>query len=248
MKKRSFILSLHGTTIAIFMVINMLIEKYVYTFLESNINLSWLSAIIDFIISGFLYAAIYVVIYFSHKLLLIKITKKIKNIKGTWYHVHVKRNADGEIVTNRLRAGITQVEQDLYDLQFYGKNFSYLLGEDGRLEKVDSINTNTEWNSWTVDWDGGKELVTCFRAKSVETDENVYDNRHGIHRLSVDEDAQKMRGTFADEYPSSNFGNIYFFRSETEMENFIKEKLKGYKKIEDEHAKKATETAEREGA
>ena len=222
MKKIGFIFVLHGIVFTIFMVINMMIDEYIYNFLENVIHLPWLVAICDIIVSGFLYVGIYVVVYFIYKFLVVRVKKEILNVKGTWYHVHIKKNDEGIIKTDFVRAGVTNVSQDLYALKFSATNYSYYVDENGNVAKDDDTRSNTGWSSWAVDWDGKDKLITCFKANTCVKMGNEYTNRHGIHRLTISEDAQMMSGDFADEYPSSNRGEIYFFRSEEKLHDFIK--------------------------
>lgn len=222
MKKIGFIFVLHGIVFTIFMILNTLINDYVYAFLESFIHLAWLVSVCDLFVSGFLYVGIYTVVYFLYKYVIVRVKKEILNVKGTWYHVHIKKNDEGVIKADFLRAGETEITQDLYDLKFSAVNYSYKLDESGKVVKEDDMRSNTGWNSWAVDWDGKDKIITCFKAKTAVKVGNEYTNRHGIHRLTVAEDRQTMSGDFADEYPSCNRGEIYFFRSQEKMEEFIK--------------------------
>ncbi len=222
MKKVGFIFGLHGLVFTLFMILNMIINEYVYGFLENVINLPWLVAICDLIVSGFLYVGIYVIVYFIYKYIVVRIKKEVLYIKGKWYHVHIKKNDQGVIKSDYVRAGITEVSQDLYALKFSAVNYSYYVNENGQVLKEDDTRSNTGWSSWAVDWDGKEKIITCFKANTPVKIGNEYTNRHGIHRLTVSEDGQTICGDFADEYPSSNRGEIYFFRSEEKFFEFIK--------------------------
>ncbi len=222
MKKIGFIFGIHGIVFTVFMIINMVIEDYIYTFLEGVIGLPWLVAIADLFVSGFLYVGIYTVVYFIYKFFVVKIKHEILDLKGKWYHVHIKVNDEGVIRSEFVRAGVTEVAQDLYYLKFSATNSSYFVNEAGEVVSDDDMRTSTGWSSWSVDWDGGDKLVTCFKANTPVKVGGEFTNRHGIHRLTVSEDATVMSGDFADEYPSKNRGEIYFFRSEEKFAAFIK--------------------------
>lgn len=222
MKKTGFIFVLHGIVFTVFMLLNNVINQYVYGFLENVIHLPWLVTICDLIVSGFLYVGIYTIVYFLYKYVIVRVKKEILNVKGKWYHVHVKQDDNGVIKSDFLRAGVTDVFQDLYDLKFSAINYSYSVDENGEVVKDDDVRSNTGWSSWAVDWDGKDKLVTCFKANTAVKVGNEYTNRHGIHRLTISEDGQIMSGDFADEYPSSSRGEIYFFRSEEKLHEFIK--------------------------
>ena len=222
MKKIGFIFGIHGTVFTVFMILNMLIEDYIYAFLESVIGQAWLVAVCDIFVSGFLYVGIYTVVYFFYKIFVVKIKHEIVDLKGKWYHVHIKINDEGVIRSDFLRAGVTEITQDLYDLKFSASNASYFVNESGEVECDDDTRSNTGWSSWSVDWDGGDKLVTCYKANTPVKLDGEFTNRHGIHRLTVSEDGQLMTGNFADEYPSKNRGEIYFFRTEERFISFIK--------------------------
>lgn len=222
MKKISFVFGLHGLVFTLFMILNSIINEYVYGFLENVIGLPWLVSICDLIVSGFLYVGIYVIIYFIYKLIIVRVKKEVLYLKGTWYHVHIKKNEQGIIKSDFVRAGVTNVTQDLYSLKFSAINYSYSLDENGEVIKDEDARSSTGWSSWAVDWDGKEKLVTCFKANTPVKVGNEFTNRHGIHRLTVSEDQQVLSGDFADEYPSSNRGEIYFFRSEEKFLDFIK--------------------------
>lgn len=225
MKKIGFVFGLHGLVFTLFMILNMAIDEYIYQFLENFLHQDWLVAVCDLIVSTFLYVGIYTVVYFLYKCLIVKIKKQILDVKGKWYHLHIKKNDQGVIKADYVRAGVTEVSQDLYDLKFSATNYSYYLDEQGNVTKKDDVRSNTGWNSWTVDWDGKEKIITCFKANTAVKVGNEYTNRHGIHRLVVSNDKQMMSGDFADEYPSSNRGEIYFFRSEEELFAMIKKFL-----------------------
>ena len=222
MKKIGFIFGIHGLVFTVYMILNMVIEDYIYAFLNSTIGQPWLVAIADIFVSGSLYAMIYAVVYFIYKFFVVKVKHEILDLKGKWYHVHIKVNDNGVIRSDFVRAGETDVAQDLYDLKFTATNYSYSLGESGEVVVDRDMRTSTGWSSWSVDWNGGDKLVTCFKANTQVKVDGEYTNRHGIHRLTVSSDRQLLSGDFADEYPSKNRGEIYFFRSEDALHEFIK--------------------------
>lgn len=222
MKKIGFVFALHGIVFSLFMILNMVINKYVYGFLEATFHKEWLVQLLDLAISGVLYVSIYTVVYFVYKFLAVYVKKEIILLKGEWYHVHIKHDENGWIPSTFLRAGITKIEQDLYDVKFSATNYSYMVDENGEVKRLDDTRKNTGWNSWSVDWDGKNKLITCFKANTQVKTGNEYTNRHGIHKLEIDTENKVISGTFADEYPSSNRGEIYFFRSQEKLFEFIK--------------------------
>ena len=222
MKKIGFVFALHGIVFSLFMILNMMINEYIYAFLENTFDLPWLVQLLDLAISAVLYVSIYTVVYFAYKFMVVHVKKEIINHKGEWYHVHIKHDENGWIPSSSLRAGITTIEQDLYDVKFSATNFSYTLDENGEVIKLDDKRKNTGWYSWSVDWDGKDKLITCFKASTQVKTGSEYTNRYGIHKLEIDTINKVISGTFADEFPSSNRGEIYFFDTQEKLFDFIK--------------------------
>lgn len=231
MKKASFIFALHGIVFSIFMIVNMIINDYVYTFLTTVLNQAWLVAVVDFVVSGVLYVAIYTVVYYVYKLIVINVKKEVINLRGSWLCLHVKRDREGNIKPNCLRPGQVEISQDLYDVSCQATNKYFKLDEDGTLDWVDDAFHDTVWNSYSIDWDGKENIVMCFKAitKSKNDVNNLLDNnekegtdRYGIHDLKINAKGDKMLGTFADTYPSANNGEIYFFKNEKDFLKFIR--------------------------
>ncbi len=220
--KYKFIFALHGTAFTAFTFLSMLINTHVTTFLQSAFNFPWLVKIVDLLISGFLYVALYMALYNFYKLVNVHIKKEILPIGGKWYHVHFKRDENGLCInTDVLRAGETKVCQDLCEVHFAATNYSYRLLPTGELEKESSELRNTGWCSWAVDWKGKENLITCYKACTQTKNGREFTDRHGIHKLKIEKD--RMSGKFADEYPSASRGDVYFFRSEQQRDHFIKQ-------------------------
>lgn len=224
MRKIGFIFGLHGIVFTFYTIINMVINDYFYAFLESLFDAGWLIQIFDFVLSVFLYMLIYTVVYFTYKTIVVRVKKEVLAVGGNWYHLHVKYDADGNPKPNGLRAGKTEISQDLFELHFTAKNMDYTLAEDGVINWGTDESRDTKWESWSIDWDGKAVLNTCFKAKTQEKSGGEFTDRHGIHKLEISADCSKMAGSFADEYPSSNRGKIYFFRTEKALYDFIKQK------------------------
>ena len=226
-----FIFGLHGTVFTAFTLLNMLINSYVVSFLESALNYAWLVTIVELLISAFLYVGLYVIVYNLYKFININIKKEILPIKGKWYHVHLKCDDNGYRKVDMLRAGETTVTQDLRDVRFSATNHSFRLDEAGNLVPESSERKNTGWCAWSVDWDGKESLVTCFKAYTQTKTGNEYTDRRGIHKLTIKKDV--IKGKFADEYPSANRGDIYFFRDREARDSFMKEFLMEINKNDD---------------
>ncbi|MBQ8308575.1 MAG: hypothetical protein IJX96_01950 [Clostridia bacterium] len=224
MKKIKFIFGLHGVVFSIYTIVNMMINKYFYALLESWFSVAWLINVFDFISSVFLYMVIYTVVYFAHKIFVVHVKKEVFPLGGNWYHLHIKFDEDGNPKPNGLRAGTTEVKQDLYEVHFFGNNRDYELLSEGKIKWKTDESKDTDWESWSVDWDGKKQLNTCFKAKTQEKTKGEYPDRYGIHKLMILEGGKKMRGSFADEYPSKSRGDIYFFRTEKALYEFIQQK------------------------
>lgn len=222
MKKTSFIFGLHEIVFACFLVVNSFVNRWVYGFLESAISTAWLISIIDLVVSLFLYLIIYLIVYSTVKYITINLKKDVCKINGIWYHVHVKQDDNGIIPTSTLRAGVTEIKQDFCDVTFSATNYSYGVDENGEVVKYDNARKNTGWKSWSVDWDGKDKLVTCFKADTAVKTGGEYAHRHGIHKLEIHLKEKTIYGDFADEYPSKNRGEIYFFKTEKQLFDFIK--------------------------
>ena len=223
MKKRGFILGMHGIVFSLFLIINQIIDAKLYEFLDNVLGLTWAVELCDLIISACLYLLIYQIVYFVQKIILIYIRKDVISLKGKWYHLHIKYDLNGNPLPNGLRPGKTKIKQDLYELQFIADNHNCTLKEDGKIEWIEDDVNDTDWNSWSVDWDGKEKLVTCFKAVTQEKSDGVLPSRYGIHKMEIYNGGKKIRGEFADEYPSKSVGKIYFFRTEAEL----------YKKMEE---------------
>ena len=222
MKKTSFIFGLHEIVFALFLVINSIVNRWVYGLLEQTFSADWLISVIDLVISLFLYLIIYLLVYAIVKYITLNLKKDVLKISGTWYHVHVKQDENGPIPTDTLRAGVTTIKQDFCEVVFSASNCSYGIDENGEVVKHDNARKNTGWKSWSVDWDGKDKLITCFKADTPVKTGGEYTHRHGIHKLEIHLDRKMIYGDFADEYPSKNRGEIYFFRTEAQLYDFIK--------------------------
>ncbi len=221
MRKTSFIFGLHEIVFAFFLVINSIVNRWVYAFLERTFSTDWLISVIDLVISLFLYLIIYLIVYAIVKYITLNLKKDVLKISGTWYHVHVKQDENGIIPSPTLRAGVTNIKQDFCEVSFTATNYSYGI-ENGEVVKYDNARKNTGWKSWSVDWDGKEKLITCFKADTPVKTGGEYTHRHGIHKLEIHLKEKTIYGDFADEYPSKNRGEIYFFRTEQQLYDFIK--------------------------
>lgn len=221
-KKKAFIFAMHGLVFSVFLIINRLIDESLYAFLQEKLQLAWAVEVCDLLISAFLYVAIYKFFFSVQKLLAYFVKKDIFYLRGKWFHLHIKHDETGKPLPNGLRPGKTRIKQDMYELRFIAENHKCVLKDDGTIEWIDDERNDTEWNSWSVDWDGKQKLVTCFKASTQVKETEELTERYGIHKLEILAGGKKMKGTFADEYPSKSKGEIYFFRTEKELYNFMK--------------------------
>ena len=206
--------------------------------LDEKFHSAFLSILIATLVSAALYSVLYFLVYQVYKLFLFHI-KKDKYIGGVWYHLHVKKDMYGQpIKTDKLRAGETTVKQNLYDIMFHAEN-SYFYLKDG--EVTEDKGSVTSWDYVACDWQGENELIACYAAKSPW--KNVISNcpfcgtklrrnirqgekpkRLGIHSLTINNASRKngkMSGSFADEYPSASYGEIFFFRNKADRDALI---------------------------
>ena len=234
--KYKFIFALHGTVFTAFTLLNMFINSYIVSFLEGAINYAWLKTIVELLISAFLYVGLYMIVYNLYKYININIKKEILPIKGKWYHVHLKRDGNEYRKVDMLRGGETMVTQDLRDVRFSATNHSFRLDEAGNLVSESNELKNTGWRAWSVDWNGKEDLVTCFKACTQTQTGNVYTDRRGIHKLTIEPEKNIIRGKFADEYPSANCGDIFFFRDKATRDKFMADFLLEIQKTDDASA------------
>ena len=222
MKNNKFIFGMHGLVFSVYLIVNSVIKQDVYEWLDSIFKASWASQVADLFISAFLYVSIYNIVYLLRKLMVLHVKKEVISLNGEWYHLHIKLDENGNPRENGLRPGKTKIKQDIYDLRFSGKNHACTLNDDGTITWRENERKDTTWNSWSVDWDGKGRLVTCFKANTqVKTNEEFTD-RYGIHKLEITNGGKRIKGVFADEYPSKNKGEIYFFRTEKELYDFMR--------------------------
>ncbi len=225
MRKKTFIFAMHGLVFSLYLIINKAIDESVYNFLQEFLQLWWAVEVCDLILSAFLYVVIYNFVYLVRKFLVMNVKKEVLNISGEWYHLHIKYDENGKPKPNGLRPGKTKVKQDLYDVHFSAKNNTCELLPDGTIAWDEDDRNDTIWDSWSVDWNGKTDLVTCFKAHTPEKNDGVFTERHGFHKLKIVGKGEKMNGKFADEYPSKSWGMIYFFRTEKQLYDFMKRQM-----------------------
>lgn len=222
MRKKKFILAMHGLVFSLFLIVNRIIEEKVYNFLQDVLQLPWAVEVCDLVLSAVLYVLIYNIVYFVRKLIAFYGQKEVLRLSGKWYHLHIKYDENGKPKPDGLRPGKTEVKQDLYEIYFSAKNHNCLLLDDGTIDWLEDERNDTSWESWSVDWNGQNKLVTCYKASTQVKDNEEFTERYGIHKLEILGKGRKMKGIFADEYPSKSRGEIYFFRTEKELYNFMK--------------------------
>ena len=241
---------IHGTTISVFLIANMFVGSFLngelFPQLLSTISPTWLT-LIGAIIDATLYTGIFYLVRFIFDFILVKKNKKL-DIAGRWYHVHVPRSL-GELDYSaiRLSAGYTDISRNLYDFTFDGhnKHFKYINGE------VISINDySTHWFTKAMKFadlnefdlieiyeadSKGKSIKQLDRCPCCKTDfatpVQISDSenfRYGIHTFKFidngnDGKCDKIEAEFTDCWPSLKNGDLHFFRTEKERDEFIKE-------------------------
>lgn len=233
---------LHGITFTLFFIVNTVMDYYVYPLLYGTLDSEFLKIFIDTVMAAVLYSVLYFIVRTVYIVAVFKIKRKNINLKGTWYHVHIKRDLYDFIKTDKLRAGVTTVKQDFYDVRFTADNSYFSLDENGNL--VEDVNAahQTHWEHLTCSFDGEGKIIACYKADSSRKQiaqccplchsplpegkkaAAEKTKRIGIHDLTVISD-KKIKGTFADEYPSASYGEIFFFRNKEERDALIKDFL-----------------------
>ena len=241
---------IHGTTISVFLIANMFVSSFlegkIFTQLQQSISPAWLT-LIGAVIDATLYTGVYWLVKWIFDLVLVKKNRKL-DVAGRWYHVHVPRFL-GELdySATRLSAGYTDISRELYDFTFNGhnKHFKYINGE------VVSVNDySTHWYTkatkfadinefdiieiYEADSKGSskKDLEVCPCCKTrFPAPVNVSDSenfRYGIHTFKFMDNGKngkcdEIEADFTDCWPSLKNGDLFFFRTEQERNEFIKE-------------------------
>lgn len=233
---------LHGTTFSLFALANVIFNYYVYPILTEKISSGFFVVLLDALMSAFLYSVLYLVVSNVYKLIFFKVQNKDLNLNGVWYHVHIKRNMHGIVQSNHVRAGVTTVKQNFYDLDFTGDNYSFSLTPDMELAEDTDITKQTHWRYCATDWNDNN-IIACYTASSTNKKRisrcpfcgaamskqeipEEYKDRVGVHRLTIIS-KDYIKGTFADQYPSASYGEIFFFRKKEDRDEHIKRFLCG---------------------
>lgn len=236
---------LHGTTFSLFALVNVAFNYYIYPILAKKISSGFFIVLLDALMSAFLYSVLYLIISNSYKLIFFKIRNKSQNLNGIWYHVHFKRNMHGYVKSNYVRAGVTKVKQNFYDLDFTADNYSFSLAPDGELLEDFSATKQTHWRYCAADWNDDS-IIACYTASSTNkknisqcpfcgtemSEQEIpgeYKDRVGVHRLTIINKGY-IKGTFADQYPSASYGEIFFYRNKADRDAQIKSFLKNQQK------------------
>lgn len=240
---------LHGTSFTIFFIINTVLEFFVYPAIEKALASDFWLIIISTIISAFLYLVIYLIALNIYKVFTFrKLTKKLKRdklwVKGTWYHVHIPFDNDGEMIIDSLRAGEAIFEQSLYDVKIkVAKNDSFALTDKGELLQIG--NRHTQW-TWPYTFVINDEHLQAIYDAGTTHDTTITQykcnfcgqeypegkeirlaghDRIGVHTLTI-ESENLIAGTYHDCVPSINHGSIKFFRNKEDRDNEIREYFK----------------------
>lgn len=233
-KTATIITRLHFISLTIFIVIDEILEVVFYPWLEQTLNLVWLSIGLNAVFSGTLYTIVYFAAHGVYVLLKFRIKSPQMNIGGKWYHVHIPMRRDEEsgediiIWRDYARAGETEIKQNLYDLYFTAENVKVTLVGDG-LHWAASDRNKTRWSYKSVEFGeqtlDGIKIYACYSATSRNTRTDgeggtVDAMRLGVHDLKIVREG-KIEGEYLDTYPSANKGEIHFFRSREERDEFI---------------------------
>lgn len=245
-KTASTVTWLHGSSFTVFFIVNTVLEYFAYPAIKAALESDFWLIITSTLVSAFLYFIIYTVISKIYDIIVFKKTiKKIKHdklwIKGTWYHVHVPYNNEGEMIIDSLRAGETIFHQSLYDVKAtVAENDSYALDDQGNILKVGD--RHTQWTHPYVFILEGEKLNIIYNAGATH-DTRILQHkcslcgaeypegkeiflagqeRLGIHTLTI-KSATMIEGTYRDAAPSVNRGTIKFFRNKEDRDNEIKE-------------------------
>nr|MDE7380269.1 hypothetical protein [Clostridia bacterium] len=243
MKKTTKTVSaLHGITFTLFFIIDTILTYFLYPALNAKLGSAFLEILISTIVSAFLYSVLYFIVSSVYKLAVFYIKDRKLKLGGVWYHVHIKRNIKGFIPTDKLRAGETHIKQNFYDLTFTADNRYFSLDENGEIKEDKNQTHQTHWEHATCSWDGESKIIACYKADSSNKNaikicpfcnEPFKDGaeittekkeRLGIHNLTLI-NQNVIKGTFADEYPSASYGEIFFFRKKEERDALIKDFL-----------------------
>lgn len=242
---------IHGLTFTVFFIIEQLLSEFLYPFLQENTTKAVYIAI-SAIIAACLYGVLYIIVSFLFDLSLKRKDKRLY-IEGQWYHVHIPHFMGKEDYTQkRLSVGTTTISRNLMDFTFVGNNIRCYYTDD----KLDFKQENpTHWytKATKLSDENDFDLIEIYEAKtqgnpviSVEscpccrtkfnqpieiTEAEKF--RHGIHKFDIKTENGKtyIKGEYSDCWPSLKTGELYFYRTEQERDQRVREFLSKQKKI-----------------
>lgn len=259
----STVSAIHGITFTVFFIIDSVLNKFFYPYLESHVHEALAMAI-----SAIIAAGLYSVVYFICSAIytfMIKRRDKKYNIDGTWYHVHIPKNITGggreDYLQTQLSCGVTKVSRNFYDFTFVANNQKYYM-KDNEIK----IRTDNETHWYTkctrVSDENDFDLIEIYEAKtngiprrllkscpccktefqqSIEIQE-AEKFRHGIHKINIyyneDINHMYMKAEYSDCWPSFKYGDLYFYRTEKERDDRIRQYFEEAKIWEEENKQK----------
>ncbi|MBQ7924036.1 MAG: hypothetical protein IJ329_01880 [Clostridia bacterium] len=240
---------IHGLTLSAFLIVNIVVtavlQGELFPFLQDFLGTTWL-AVIGSIIDATLYGGLYALIKWLCDKSFLRKNKKF-DIAGRWYHVHIPRQL-GEVdySAKYLSAGYTDISRELYDFTLNGYNKHMKMFDDGVFPSDDYT---THWYTKATKFADSNEfdLIEIYEAESkgrsvrelkscpccktqFPTPVNISDSenyRYGIHTFKlftkgVSGVCERIEAEYSDCWPSLKNGDIFFFRTEAERNEYIK--------------------------
>lgn len=239
--------SAHKIAFAIFFIIHVVLEYFIYPKITSN----FLKAFVIAVVGAFMYAGIYKIV----KYVMNKHIEKKQNqfcIQGVWYHVHIPHRL-GEIDYSRkhLSCGESIIRRELYDFALSATNWDYSIS-NGQV--IQSTERETKWHTVISEISDTNEseydfiqiynantnivanmnITSCPCCKhKFETPieiEEAGKNRYGIHKFTIDRTKYKpglgytrMKAQYLDCWPSLKSGELFLYRDKKERDKKIQE-------------------------
>ena len=138
------------------------------------------------------------------------------NLEGRWYHEYAS-----ESDPDYVRRGATEVKQDLWKMNFNGRNY----------DKELNIQTRTMWTQTAVDFKDDDNLVVAYSAHkpNLESSDTVTTYKEGLIKVTIIRDDNnvpcRMVGVFKDSHPSNRSGVLTWWRETEWSKDFENSKL-----------------------
>ena len=237
--------AIHGIALSVFVVCNTFLQTFLFPIMQTALGTTW-TAIISILMDATLYAFVFFIVKWLYDCNFIKKNKKF-DLAGRWYHVHIPRQL-GEVDYSRgyLSAGYTDISRELQDFTFSGYNKHVKVYPDG-VAACDDYTTH--WYTKAIKFADNNEfdLIEIYEAESrgnstcnltscpccktqfdnpvVVEDSSNY--RYGIHTFKlfakgINGPCERIEADFCDCWPSLKNGDLLFFRTEQERDDYIK--------------------------